>query len=144
MIFFVKGNIFDSPAQALINPVNTSGVMGKGLAKEFKFRYSNNYMEYIEACKNGNIAIGKLFGIQENGKIIINFPTKEKWQDLSKYEYISKGLDDLIKIIKKYRIESIAIPKLGCGNGGLEWDKVKKLIVNKLTNVEKFCNIYIY
>ena len=139
MIQFIKGNIFNSNAQALVNAVNIVGVMGKGIALQFKKAFPENFKAYVQACKNKEIDIGKMFVFKENTaygeKIIINFPTKTHWYYPSKYYYIEKGLDDLIRVIKEYNIKSIAIPALGVGNGGLLWEKVKTIIQNKLNNI---------
>ena len=147
MISYVVGNILDSEAEALINTVNTDGVMGKGIALQFKKAFVNNFKAYQQACRNKEIGIGKLFTFRDtnisNGeKLIINFPTKTSWRKPSEYEYIEKGLDDLIRIIQKENIKSIAIPPLGAGNGGLEWAKVKKTILEKLEKLD--INILIY
>ncbi len=139
MIKFVKGNIFNSNAEALVNPVNTVGVMGKGLALQFKMKFPKNFELYKKACKEGKITIGKMFvtqtNILTNPKWIINFPTKKHWKYPSNYKFIEEGLDDLIEVIKKLNIKSIAIPALGSGLGELEWIKVKKIIENKLKSL---------
>lgn len=146
MIKYIKGDIFKSHALALVNPVNINGIMGKGLALQFKLEYPENYKAYVNACKTNQINIGKLFVFKEinhkGEKIIINFPTKKNWYEPSKYEYIEKGLNDLLNIIEKYNIESIAIPALGCGLGGLDWEIVKNMIEEKLSYVDT--EIYIY
>lgn len=146
MIREIEGNILESKAEALVNTVNTVGVMGKGLALQFKKAFPENYKKYVIACKNKEIDIGTLFVTKEKTldgeKIIINFPTKKHWKKPSEYIYIEKGLDDLIRIIKEYNIKSIAIPPLGCNNGGLNWDKVKKIIINKLSHLD--IEIYLY
>ena len=141
MIKYITGNILDSKADALINTVNTVGVMGKGIALQFKNAYQNNYKAYIDACKRNEVLVGKLFVVKDSNlnsgeKYIINFPTKKDWRKPSEYSFIDAGLDDLIHIIKEYKIQSIAIPPLGAGNGGLEWEKVKKIIEQKLSNLE--------
>ena len=141
MIKYITGNILESKADALINTVNTVGVMGKGIALQFKKAYHNNYKAYVQACKKNEIGIGKLLIVKDSNldsgeKYIINFPTKKDWRKPSEYEFIEAGLEDLIRIIKDYNIKSIAIPPLGAGNGGLEWEKVKKMIENKLSNIE--------
>lgn len=136
MIEYRKGNILESEAQALVNTVNLVGVMGKGVALQFKTAFPDNYKRYKEACASGNIAIGKLFVTEElrtTGKIyIINFPTKTDWRKPSEYHFISAGLDDLLRIIDEKKIKSIALPPLGAGNGGLNWGRVKMLIEEKL------------
>jgi O-acetyl-ADP-ribose deacetylase (regulator of RNase III) len=147
MIHFVTGNIFDSCAKALVNTVNTLGVMGKGIALQFKKQYPNNYKIYKEACEKKLLSIGQLLVTEEvalmgEKKIIINFPTKTNWRLPSEYEYIKLGLETLKKIIVEKKIDSIAIPPLGAGNGGLDWLKVKKMITEALNELE--CDIYIY
>ncbi len=147
MIKYIEGNILESEAEALVNTVNTVGVMGKGIALQFKKAFINNYKAYSDACKNNEIRIGKLFvtsdrNLNTGEKIIINFPTKTDWFKPSEYSYIEEGLDDLIRIIKKYQIKSIAIPPLGSGNGGLEWERVKNIINKKLGKIE--IEIYVF
>lgn len=133
---FIKGNLLSSDAEALVNTVNTVGVMGKGIALQFKEEYPDNYKAYTAAVKRNEVAPGKLLVVKEhssNGdKIIINFPTKTEWRQKSKYEYIELGLQELVRVINAYHIKSIAIPPLGCGNGGLDWVKVKAMIVKHL------------
>jgi O-acetyl-ADP-ribose deacetylase (regulator of RNase III) len=140
MINYTTGNILESSAQALTNTVNTVGVMGKGIALQFKKAYPNNFNAYQNACKQKEISIGKLFVFKDSNlnsgeKIIINFPTKQDWRKPSEYVFIEKGLDDLIQIIEKESIKSIALPPLGAGNGGLEWERVKKILEQKLGNL---------
>jgi len=147
MIKFITGNILESNAEALINTVNTVGVMGKGIALQFKKAFHKNFKEYVDACKRKEINIGKLFVVKDSNlnagdKIIINFPTKKDWRKPSEYSYIKAGLDDLILVIKKYNIKSVAIPPLGSGNGGLDWNEVKKLIEQKLSNIEVDIIVY--
>lgn len=139
MISFVTGNLFESKAQALVNTVNIVGVMGKGMALQFKNQFPNNTKAYLKACREKTIDIGKLLVVDDDSlftgkKLIINFPTKRDWRKPSEYEYIEKGLINLVEIIKQYHIESIAIPPLGAGNGGLEWSSVKRLITAYLGN----------
>jgi O-acetyl-ADP-ribose deacetylase (regulator of RNase III) len=146
MLRYTQGNIFDAPTQAIVNTVNTEGVMGKGLALQFKERYPENYKAYRKACKENKVAVGHMFitmhnTLQEN-KIIINFPTKTTWRKPSEYTYIIDGLKDLKQQIANYKIKSIAIPPLGTHNGGLQWDKVKQIIENTLADVD--CDIHIY
>ncbi len=143
MIHFVKGNIFESDADALVNAVNTVGVMGGGIALEFKNRYPNNFSVYKQACDKGELKTGDILVVKENdGKTIINFPTKEHWKNPSQYEYIASGLIGLKEKIKEHNIRSIALPALGCGLGGLMWDKVKSMIESELKNVD--ADIYVY
>jgi O-acetyl-ADP-ribose deacetylase (regulator of RNase III) len=144
---FITGNLLSSEAQALVNTVNTVGVMGKGIALQFKERYPQNFKIYEKACKAGEMQIGKMLVVKENTlegeKLIINFPTKTEWFRKSQYSYIEEGLKDLVRVIQEYKVKSIAIPPLGCGNGGLQWDKVKRLMSDYLGNL-KDVDIQVY
>lgn len=139
MIKYVTGNILDSEAEALINTVNTDGIMGKGIALQFKKAFPTNFKLYQQACKDKIVDIGKLFITQDSNftsgtKHIINFPTKQSWRKPSEYSFIESGLDDLLRVLKVNNIKSIAIPPLGAGNGGLEWERVKNIIERKLSS----------
>lgn len=139
--------MFKSEAEALVNTVNTVGVMGKGIALQFKESFPINNKVYIDACKNNNLKIGEVLPVWDNNlmfgkKLIINFPTKKHWRQPSKYEYIELGLIALVELLKSERIKSIAIPPLGCGNGGLNWDIVKKMIVNHMRDLQ--IDIFVY
>lgn len=126
-----RGDLFQSDAEALVNTVNTQGVMGKGLAYEFKKRFPENHRRYEQACEEGQMQIGKMLVFrtgQLHPQYIINFPTKQHWRSKSKLEYIQEGLKDLAQVVQQYGIRSIAIPPLGCGQGGLRWEEVKPLI----------------
>lgn len=133
------GNLLEAKTDALVNTVNTVGVMGKGIALQFKERFPNNFKIYASACKKGEVAVGKLLVVKEHtfhgDKLIINFPTKTEWFKESQYNYIESGLKELAKVIKNYQIKSIAIPPLGCGNGGLKWEKVKPLMDKYLSDL---------
>lgn len=137
---FLKGNLLEAKTQALVNTVNTVGIMGKGIALQFKEIYPENYKAYLEACKKQELKPGKLLVVREylinEEKIIINFPTKVEWFKKSQYSYIEEGLKELVKVISEYKIESVAIPPLGCGNGGLKWDRVKQLITRYLSGLK--------
>lgn len=143
MIEYVSGDIFNSKADVIVNPVNLKGTMGKGLAKQFKDRYPKMFRLYSNACKNGSFEMGKLMLITEEDHRVLLFPTKIDWRKPSKLEYIEAGLKKLTDNYKRLDIESIAFPKLGCGNGGLDWAEVDKLI-NK--SFEKFpmIDVYVY
>jgi O-acetyl-ADP-ribose deacetylase (regulator of RNase III) len=136
---YLKGNLLAAPTQALVNTVNTKGVMGKGIALQFKERFPENRHAYERACKAGQMQIGRMLVVREHTtegeKIIINFPTKTEWFKKSQYSYVEDGLKDLVRVIKEFNIKSIAIPPLGCGNGGLQWAKVKTMIENSLGNI---------
>jgi O-acetyl-ADP-ribose deacetylase (regulator of RNase III)/uncharacterized protein YwgA len=138
--------MLSSDAEALVNTVNTVGIMGKGIALQFKSRFPENYRAYKDACKKGTFKTGQVLVVRDgdllNKKVVINFPTKEHWKGSSKYEYISSGLISLKEAIKNNKIKSIAIPPLGCGNGGLDWEKVKTLIEAALKDVD--ATIYVY
>ncbi|MDO5617041.1 MAG: macro domain-containing protein [Cruoricaptor ignavus] len=147
MIVFKVGNLLESNAEALVNTVNTQGIMGKGIALQFKNQFPENYKAYVKACENNEIGIGKLFVFEEETllsgkKMIINFPTKTTWRKPSEYSYIEKGLEDLVKIIKTKNIKTIAIPPLGAGNGGLDWNTVKTLLKKYLANLD--CEIEVF
>lgn len=146
MIEYTIGNLFESDAEALVNTVNTVGVMGKGVALQFKKNFHNNYKAYVEACKNGDVQIGRMFVVRDHSllgeKLIVNFPTKTDWRKPSEYEYVERGLDALVDTIRQYGIKSIAIPPLGAGNGGLHWDRVKKMIEDKLSALDVRIIVY--
>jgi O-acetyl-ADP-ribose deacetylase (regulator of RNase III) len=163
MIEFVKGDIFESGCQALVNPVNLQGIMGAGVAKAFKAKFPTNYKLYREACK-GYPQLGTIYSTKElpwyedkkhftTGTLccvrdvltcrlfstpvtIVNFPTKSAWKLPSEFTYLRDGLLTLRDLLNEGKIASIAIPALGCGKGGLPWDKVKQLITLMLQDVD--------
>lgn len=148
MIKYTKGNLLKSNADALVNTVNTVGVMGKGIALMFKERYAKNMVEYVKACKAKQVRTGKVF-VTETGELmgpkwIVNFPTKQHWRSPSKIEWIDQGLDDLKHFITTNHVKSIAIPPLGAGNGGLDWDIVRQHIEKSLASLEEDVEIFIY
>ncbi|WP_391558936.1 macro domain-containing protein [Robertmurraya sp.] len=132
MIEYTKGNLLEADAEALVNTVNTVGVMGKGIALQFKQAFPEVFKAYEKACRAEEVKTGEMFivptGSMFNPKYIINFPTKQHWKGNSKMEFIDNGLNALVKDIKRLSIQSIAIPPLGCGNGGLNWDDVRPKI----------------
>lgn len=142
-VTFKTGDLFSDKSEALVNTVNCVGVMGKGVALEFKRIWPENYTAYKKVCNAKQMRPGRmliveltsLFGRSEP-KFIVNFPTKDHWREKSKLEYISAGLDALILDIKKYQIKSIALPPLGCGNGGLDWSVVRPMMLEKLSQLE--------
>ncbi|MBE6876542.1 MAG: Appr-1-p processing protein [Ruminococcus sp.] len=144
MFKFVTGDLLQSDAYALINTVNCEGYMGKGIAYQFKLRFPEMNIEYMKECRNHRLTPGKLYCYQTENKFIINFPTKNKWREKSKMEYIISGLDELVKIIKMQKLLSVAIPPLGCGNGGLTWSEVKTIIIEKLSVISDDVDVYIY
>lgn len=147
MITFKQGNIFDDDAEAIVNPVNCVGVMGKGLALEFKKRFPENFKSYKQQCSQKLLKPGKVYITEEqfddSKKYVINFPTKMHWRGKSKLEYVLSGLADLVTQCKKLAIKSVAIPALGAGLGGLKWEEVKKVIVDELTEISEI-NFVVY
>lgn len=147
MIKFIQGNLLEADVEALVNTVNTVGVMGKGIALMFKERYPANMAAYSEACKNHEVQTGKMFITETNELMgprwIVNFPTKQHWRAKSQIEWIIDGLIDLRYFIEKNNVQSIAIPPLGAGNGGLSWDDVKQQIEKILDNMPNV-EIHVY
>ncbi|TXH78893.1 MAG: Appr-1-p processing protein [Thiothrix sp.] len=141
MIHYTQGNLLDAPVQALVNTVNTVGVMGKGIALMFKERFPKNMEQYSRACKGGLVETGRMFITETDelmgAKWIINFPTKQHWRSPSKIEWIIDGLQDLRRFIIENRVSSIAIPPLGAGNGGLDWSVVREKIQDILGDLEQ-------
>lgn len=138
-IKFKKGDMFSEPIEALVNTVNCVGVMGKGVALEFKNRWPTNFKAYKKLCDAKKLSPGQMFVfdtqelfVSDGPRYLINFPTKAHWRAKSKISYVEDGLDALAGAICEYGIKSIAIPPLGCGNGGLDWAEVKPLIEEKL------------
>jgi O-acetyl-ADP-ribose deacetylase (regulator of RNase III) len=148
MIRYIEGNILETSAIALVNTVNTAGVMGKGLALQFKKQFPQNYKVYLRVCKEGNFKIGDLIITEDDSllygrKTIINLPTKTDWRKPSEYSYIEAGIKELAKVIRHKHIHSIAIPALGSGNGGLEWNRVKDILEADLRDVESDIQVYL-
>jgi O-acetyl-ADP-ribose deacetylase (regulator of RNase III) len=133
MCEIVDGDIVASDVQALVNPVNTAGVMGKGLAWQFKQAFPAMFEDYRRACRHGEVAIGRMHvydrGEQFRPRYIVNFPTKRHWRDRSRLDDIHAGLEALVREVRSRGIGSIAIPPLGCGLGGLSWPDVYPMIV---------------
>lgn len=129
MIEFARGNLLEAKVEALVNTVNTVGVMGKGVALMFKEAYPENFKAYEAACRKKEVKVGHMFVTEPQSLIgpkwIINFPTKEHWRGDSKMVWIEAGLKDLRRVIAEKKIRSIAIPPLGSGNGGLNWSDVR-------------------
>jgi O-acetyl-ADP-ribose deacetylase (regulator of RNase III) len=126
------GNLLTADVAALVNTVNTVGVMGKGIALQFKRAFPANYQAYRAACERGVVRLGQMFvvdtGVLGPRRYVINFPTKQHWRSASRLPDIAAGLDDLVRVVGEHGITSIAIPPLGCGNGGLDWADVRPLI----------------
>ncbi len=143
MIQYISGNLFTSNAKVLVNTVNTVGVMGKGIAYDFKKYYPKMFKEYKQLCDTNQFNIGDLNLYKTPNKWILNFPTKEHWRSPSKIEFIEKGLQKLVQDAHRLQINDIAMPKLGCGNGGLDWESEVKPIVEKYLKKSPI-NISIY
>lgn len=141
------GDILAADAEAIVNTVNCVGVMGKGIALQFKLKYPENYRFYKATCDQGRMIMGKVLVFKNestsNPKYIINFPTKRHWKGTSIIEDISKGLDSLIKEITQLKIKSIAIPALGSGLGGLDWQQVKSIIIDAFSSLPDV-NVLLY
>jgi O-acetyl-ADP-ribose deacetylase (regulator of RNase III) len=142
MIKLTKGDLFNSGAEALVNAVNTVGVMGGGIALAFKTKFPKNFTAYSDACKRKEVVTGKMFVTKKDSVFIINFPTKDHWRDPSKIEWINSGLEDLVKVVTDNKIKSIAIPALGCGLGGLDWDEVKPKITKAFDGLDTEVLLY--
>lgn len=132
MIELTRGNLLEAKVEALVNTVNTAGVMGKGIALQFRKAFPDNYEAYRTECTAGRLQPGRMF-IFETGSLVgpgyvINFPTKRHWRQPSRYEDIEGGLRALVQEVQRRGIRSIALPPLGCGNGGLDWHRVRPMI----------------
>ncbi len=140
MIRKVQGDLLKTDVQALVNTVNTVGVMGRGVALQFKRAYPENYKAYRKVCEQNQLRPGKLYTFNlnrlHNPRYIINFPTKRHWKGKSRIEDIESGLNALVHEIDRLGIESIALPPLGCGLGGLDWNDVYRRIEEALGDLE--------
>lgn len=140
MITYTQGNLLEARAEALVNTVNTVGVMGKGIALMFRERFESNFRRYAAACKAGEVQTGRMF-VTETGELdgprwIVNFPTKQHWRSPSRLEWIETGLQDLRHFLLEQHVGSVAIPPLGAGNGGLDWPQVRDLVEQVLGDLE--------
>ena len=148
MITLTNGNMFDNPADIRINTVNCVGVMGAGVALEFKNKYPEMFKDYKKACTANKIRPGKPHVWSNNNfcddenVVIVNFPTKDHWRKPSEYQYIEDGLNWLHNFLKKEGNVTITIPALGCGHGGLDWAIVKNMIKEKLVDLK--ANILVF
>ena len=139
MVEFITGNLLEADADAFVNTVNTKAVMGKGVALQFKRAFPANYKAYRAACAAGEVKLGRMFvfdtGRLERPRYIINFPTKDHWRSRSRLGDIEAGLQDLRRVLTELAIESVALPPLGCGLGGLDWTKVRPRIEAALADL---------
>lgn len=129
MITYCQGNLLDAEVDALVNAVNTVGVMGKGIALAFKQRFPANYQAYATACQRGDVQTGRMFITDTQALLgprwIVNFPTKQHWRDPSRLECVRSGLQDLRRFLMDEDVQSVALPALGAGLGGLSWPAVR-------------------
>jgi O-acetyl-ADP-ribose deacetylase (regulator of RNase III) len=139
MIKAARGDILAADVEALVNTVNTVGVMGRGVALQFKKAFPDNFKAYEAACKRHEVETGRMFvfdaGRMMNPRWIINFPTKQHWRGDSQMVFVTTGLAALVADIKRLGIKTIAVPPLGCGLGGLNWADVRPLIVTALESI---------
>lgn len=143
MILYVRGNLFDSPAQVLVNTVNTVGVMGRGIAQDFKRLFPDMFKEYQRLCEDAELQIGTLHLFKSANKWVLNFPTKKHWRQPSQPEYIERGLSKFAATYHQMGITSIAFPPLGCGNGQLDFEsQVQPLMHFYLRNLP--IDVFIY
>jgi O-acetyl-ADP-ribose deacetylase (regulator of RNase III) len=146
MITYKTGNLLDAPVEALVNTVNTVGVMGKGVALQFKNTFPENFKVYSDAVKSGSVQLGKVLVVPviPIGKVkyVINFPTKGHWRYPSKMAWIESGLQDLRIKVEENGIKSVALPPLGCGNGGLDWNQVRPLIEKEMNDLDAEVIVY--
>lgn len=142
MITYCTGDIFDSKAGTLVNPVNTMGTAGKGLAKLFKEKYPQSFKEYYSRCRMKEFKVGVPFAFPEDGKLILFIATKTDWQLPSRMGFIIAGIKGIIWAISEFQLSAIAIPALGCGEGGLDWNVVKATMEASFMHLD--CNIEIY
>lgn len=143
MVTYVNGNLFEAPARVLVNTVNTAGVMGKGIALEFKRIYPEMFSRYQHFCETGQLTVGKLYLFKTDYKWVLNFPTKKHWRAPSQLEYIEAGLKKFVCNYADVGITSIAFPALGCGNGELDYDtQVRPLMEDYLNSIP--ISVFIY
>lgn len=142
MLTYLRGDLLSSPAQVQVNTVNVVGVMGKGIALQFKNKYPEMFKSYRQICEKHLFDVGNLYLWKSSKKWVLLFPTKKHWRNPSKIEYIESGLKKFVENYDRLGIESIAFPKLGCGNGNLDWNIVKPIMEKYLKPLP--INIYIY
>ena len=143
MLKALIGDMFASRAQTLVNTVNCVGVMGKGVALEFKRRFPLMFEEYVARCERKQVRLGEAYLYRDlGGAMVVNFPTKDHWRSPSRLSDIERGLDYFVQNVAAWDITSVAFPPLGCGNGGLEWAEVGPLMYRKLANLNIDVEVY--
>lgn len=139
MIRYIQGNLLDAPVEALVNTVNEVGVMGKGIALMFREAFPESARAYEEACARHEVRVGRVLVTQNRTLVgprwILHLPTKKHWRQPSRIEWVREGLKDLVRIVRENGIRSLALPPLGCGNGGLEWTQVRREIEAALAEI---------
>ncbi len=147
MIEYKSGNMLEADAEALVNTVNCVGVMGRGIALQFKNAFPDNYRAYKAACDRKEVSPGHVLVFDlnrfENPKLIINFPTKRHWRGKSRMEDVREGLKDLVRVLREYKVKSVAVPPLGCGLGGLNWSEVRPMIEQALASLPEL-QVHLY
>ena len=145
MIELKSGNILEATAEALVNTVNCVGVMGRGIALQFRNAFPDNYRAYKTTCDRKEMLPGSVLVFDlnrfENPRMIINFPTKRHWKDKSRLEDIQAGLSDLVRVLREHHVKSVGIPPLGCGLGGLNWSEVRPVIERALADLR---DVHVY
>lgn len=140
MITEARGNLLEADVDALVNTVNTVGVMGKGIALQFKRAFPEMFRDYTRAAKRGELALGQMHvwrtGLLTGPRFVINFPTKGHWKARSRLQDIDRGLESLVAVVRDLGIRSLAVPPLGCGHGGLEWRDVEPVLRRTLSGLE--------
>lgn len=146
MIHYETSDLFKSRAHTLVNAVNCVGVMGAGIAYQFKTRFPKMYEDYVDKCKQYKVRVGKPYLYQEldMGVSILNFPTKVHWKHPSELGYIKNGLKYFVKKFPRWDIQSIAFPALGCGKGGLDWEEVRPIMELYLEPISNLIPVYIF
>lgn len=142
MLIFKHGDLLNSSAQTLVNTVNCVGVMGKGIALRFRKAYPEMFLDYMSRCRDHELKLGEPYMYRTASKQIINFPTKNHWRGCSDLKSIRIGLERIREQWEEWGVLSLAIPPLGCGNGGLDWSDVRPLIVEVLTPVDIDIQVY--
>jgi O-acetyl-ADP-ribose deacetylase (regulator of RNase III)/uncharacterized protein YwgA len=138
----LEGDLLKSNMHALVNTVNTVGIMGKGVALAFKKRYPDMYLDYVERCSRGEVRLGEPYVYRASDHMIVNFPTKQHWRSVSRLSDIEAGLDYLERHYKEWQIKSLAVPPLGCGNGQLEWRIVGPILLRHLKRLDIPVELY--
>lgn len=146
MISYCQGDLLEADVDALVNAVNTVGVMGKGIALAFKTRFPANYQSYAATCQRGEVVTGRMFITETPALLgprwIVNFPTKQHWRDPSRLEWVQTGLQDLRRFLLAEGVKSMALPALGAGLGGLSWPAVRAEIETALADLAVDIRVY--